>query len=194
MGEENWLLPCLLLCLKVAGPQEPGPPIEIMKHEKKNSSQKEEEGSSRRASSWMMPKNCKCIMTLDLSFCPSLPFLSWSRPLSWASAGYGCWMVLPSAGFLLRVSSSVSLQVASWKGCFWEKGGLWGSLSLPNCMARHRALIFPWADRDSTKHLLPHGTAHTLWAGTGGVKAVSNSKSAHRQALLMLLLLSSTPS
>ena len=195
MGEESWLLPCLLLCLKAAGPQEPGQPIEIMKHEKENSSQKEDEGSSRRASSWMRPKNCKCIMTLDLSFCPSLPFLSWSWPLSWDSAGCGCWTVLPSAGFLLWVSSSVSLQVTSWKGCFWEKGELWGSLSLPNCMARHRTLPSPWEDRDSTKHPPPRGTAHALWAGTGGVKAGSDSESlAHHQPLLMLLLLSSSPS
>ena len=45
-----------------------------------------------------------------------------------------------------------------------------------------------WADRDSTKPLPPRGTAHTLWAGTAGVKAVSYSKSlAHRQALPLLL-------
>ena len=40
MGEESWLAPCLLLCPEAAGPQEPGQPIEIMRHENRVKSEK----------------------------------------------------------------------------------------------------------------------------------------------------------
>ena len=77
---------------------------------------------AERAGSWMMPNTSKCIMTLDLFFRPSLPFLSWSWPLSGALAGCGCWMVLPSAGLLsgcpplLASDGSLPGKAASGRG------------------------------------------------------------------------------
>ena len=48
VGEESWLVPCLLLCLEAVGPQEPGQPIEIGKHKDQEPRQREEEGVGRK--------------------------------------------------------------------------------------------------------------------------------------------------
>ena len=45
---ENWLVPCLLLCLEAVGPQQPGQPIEIGKHKDQQPRQRQEEGVGRK--------------------------------------------------------------------------------------------------------------------------------------------------
>ena len=48
VGEESWLIPCLLLCLEAVGPQQPGQPIEIGKHKDQQPRQRQEEGVGRK--------------------------------------------------------------------------------------------------------------------------------------------------
>ena len=48
MGEESWLVPCLLLCLETVGPQEPGKPIEIGKHKDQETRPRVEESVGRK--------------------------------------------------------------------------------------------------------------------------------------------------